>query len=97
MTGRNVRAGEAERIGLVNRVVKGALMAAGFDLAAAFTRYSLRVLEFARRAVQRAGEATLGEGLQIEADVSTQAFQTADLAEGMATFEQNRMPVFRNA
>ncbi|MGR3453515.1 enoyl-CoA hydratase/isomerase family protein [Pseudooceanicola sp.] len=96
MTGRNVKADEAERIGLVNAVVEGDLMQAGRDFAGKFTRYSLPVLEFARRAVQRAGDVTLEEGLRIETDLSTLAYRTADAEEGMAAFEEKRKAEFRD-
>ncbi len=96
MTGRNVKADEAERIGLVNAVVEGDLMEAGLDFASKFTRYSLPVLEFARRAVQRAGDVPLQEGLQVEADLSTLAYRTKDAEEGMAAFEEKRKPEFKD-
>lgn len=97
MTGRNVKADEAERIGLVNAVVEGDLMEAGLEFASKFTRYSLPVLEFARRAVQRAGDLPLYEGLQVEADLSTLAYRTQDAEEGMAAFEEKRKPEFKDA
>lgn len=96
MTGRNVTAEEAGRIGLVNAVVEGDLMQAGREFAGRFTRYSLPVLEFARRAVQRAGDLGLDEGLRVEADLSTLAYRTADAEEGMAAFEEKRKPEFRD-
>jgi enoyl-CoA hydratase len=96
MTGRNVKADEAERIGLVNAVVEGDLIEAGLEFAGRFTRYSLPVLEFARRAVQRAGDLPLHEGLRIEADLSTLAYRTTDAEEGMAAFEAKRKPEFRD-
>lgn len=96
MTGRNVKAEEAERIGLVNAIVDGDLVEAGLAFAAKFTRYSLPVLEFARRAVQRAGDLPLHEGLQVEADLSTLAYRTNDAEEGMAAFEEKRKPEFRD-
>ena len=96
MTGRNVRADEAERIGLVNAVVEGDLIEAGLEFAGRFTRYSLPVLEFARRAVQRARDLPLHEGLRVEADLSTLAYRTADAEEGMAAFEAKRKPEFRD-
>jgi enoyl-CoA hydratase len=80
----------------VNAVVEGDLMQAGRDFAGKFTRYSLPVLEFARRAVQRAGDVTLEEGLRIEADLSTLAYRTADAEEGMAAFEEKRKAEFRD-
>lgn len=96
MTGRNVKADEAERIGLVNAVVEGDLMEAGMEFAGKFTRYSLPVLEFARRAVQRAGDVPLAEGLQVEADLSTLAYRTKDAEEGMAAFEEKRKAEFKD-
>lgn len=97
MTGRNVKADEAERIGLVNAIVDGDLLQAGSEFASRFTRYSLPVLEFARAAVQRAGEVPLHEGLRIEADLSTLAYRTSDAEEGMAAFEQKRKAEFKDA
>lgn len=94
MTGRNVKADEAERIGLVNGLVDDDLVEAGVAYAAGFTRYSLPVLELARRAVQRASDVTLREGMQIEADLSTLAYRTRDAEEGMAAFEDKRKPDF---
>ena len=96
MTGRNVKAEEAERIGLVNAVVEGDLIEAGLEFAGRFTRYSLPVLEFARRAVQRAGDVHLQEGLQVEADLSTLAYRLQDAEEGMAAFEEKRKPEFED-
>jgi len=97
LTGRNVKADEAERIGLVNSVVEGGLLAAGMDYAARFMRYSLPVLELARRAVQRGMGVPLADGLAVEADLSTLAYRTADAEEGMAAFEEKRKPEFRDA
>jgi enoyl-CoA hydratase len=96
LTGRNVKADEAERIGLVNAVVEGDLIEAGLAFAGRFTRYSLPVLELARRAVQRAGDLPLHEGLRVEAELSTLAYRTADAEEGMAAFEEKRKPEFRD-
>jgi enoyl-CoA hydratase len=96
MTGRNVEADEAERIGLVNAIAARDLMEAGRDFADKFTRYSLPVLECARRAVQRAGDVALEEGLRIEADLSTLAYRTADAEEGMAAFEEKRKAEFKD-
>ena len=96
LTGRSVRAEEAERIGLVHRVVEGDLMQAGLEFARGFSGYSLPVLGLARRAVQRALDLPLAEGLQMEAELSTLAYRTADAEEGMAAFEDKRKPEFRD-
>jgi enoyl-CoA hydratase len=96
LTGRTVEALEAERIGLVHRVVEGDLLLAAEDFAAGFTRYGLPALRFAREAVVRAGDTPLHEGLKIEADLSTLAFRTGDAEEGMAAFVEKRHPEFKD-
>jgi enoyl-CoA hydratase len=96
MTGRTVDAEEAGRIGLVNRLVDGDPVAAGVAFARQFAGYSLPVLGFARDAVRRALDTPLPEGLKIEADLSTLAFQTRDAAEGMAAFIEKRKPGFED-
>jgi enoyl-CoA hydratase len=97
MTGRNVDAQEAVRIGLINAIVEGDPMDAALAFAGRFTRYSLPALEFARRAVQRATDIPLAEGLRVEADLSTLAYRTADAEEGMAAFEEKRRSEFHDA
>jgi enoyl-CoA hydratase len=96
MTARNVKADEAERIGLVNAVVEGDLLEAGLEFAGRFTRYSLPVLEFSRRAIQRAHDLPLHEGLRVEADLSTLAYRTNDAEEGMAAFQEKRKAEFKD-
>lgn len=96
MTGRTVGAEEAERIGLVSRIVDGDAVDAGLEFAATFAGYSLPVLEFARRAIRRALDTPLAEGLKIEADLSTLAYRLDDSAEGMAAFEEKRKPEFKD-
>ncbi len=96
LTGRTVDAEEAARIGLVNRLVDGDPVAAGVAFAREFAGHSLPVLGFARDAVRRALDTPLTEGLKIEADLSTLAFQTRDAAEGMAAFIEKRKPGFED-
>ncbi len=96
LTGRSVAAEEALAIGLVNRVVEGDLVEAGKNFAREMTGYSLRILGLARDAVQHGLQTSLHEGLAIEADLNTLAFQTADAADGMAAFLEKRKPVFRD-
>ena len=96
MTGRTVDADEALRIGLVSRLVEGDAVAAGIAFAREFSGYSLPVLGFARDAVKRAGETPLNEGLKIETDLGTLAFQTQDAAEGMSAFAEKRKPKFQD-
>jgi enoyl-CoA hydratase len=71
-------------------------MAAAVAFAREFSGYSLPVLGFAREAVMRALDTPVHEGLKIEADLSTLAFQTADAAEGMAAFLEKRKPAFQD-
>ena len=96
LTGRTIDAEEAYRIGLVQRVVDGDPVAAGLAYAREFSGYSLPVLGFAREAVSRALATPLTEGLRIEADLSTLAFQTKDAAEGMDAFAAKRKANFRD-
>jgi enoyl-CoA hydratase len=96
LTGRFVPAAEAERIGLVHRIVQGDLLEEALAFAAAFTRFSLPVLGLAREAVRRALDNPLAEGFQLEANLATLAYGTADAREGMAAFEQKRQPAFRD-
>lgn len=97
MTGRTVSADEAERIGLVNRVVEGDTLEGAIAFARTFTCFSLPVLGFARDAVRRALDLPIHEGLKVEADLSTIAFRTADAEEGMAAFAEKRKPEFQDA
>jgi enoyl-CoA hydratase len=96
MTGRTVNADEAERIGLVNRLVDGDLITAGKAYAREMTGYGLPALALARDAVTRALDVPLAEGLKLEADLNTLAFQTADATEGMTAFIAKRKPVFKD-
>ena len=61
------------------------------------TGHSLPVLGFARAAVRRAFDLPLTEGLKVEAELGTLAFQTRDAEEGMAAFAEKRRPDFRDA
>ena len=96
MTGRTVDAEEAVRLGLVNRLLDGDPVAASVAFAREFSGHSLPVLGFARDAVARALDTPLAEGLKIEADLSTLAFQTGDAAEGMSAFMEKRKARFKD-
>jgi enoyl-CoA hydratase len=96
MTGRALDAVEAERIGLVNRLIDGDPLAQAIAFAREFSGYSLPVLRYAREAVSRAGETPLAAGLKLEADLSTLAYQTRDAGEGMAAFLEKRKPKFED-
>jgi enoyl-CoA hydratase len=94
MTGRSVRAEEALRIGLVNRLVEPPLLDAAFAFAREFCGHGLLAQQFARQAVQRAARSSLEDGLRAEADLSTLAYRTADAEEGMRAFLEKRKPRF---
>jgi enoyl-CoA hydratase len=96
LTGKAVDAQTAAAWGLVTKIVEGDPVAAGIAFAREFSGYSLPVLGFAREAVMRALDTPLHEGLKIEADLSTLAYQTADAAEGMAAFLDKRKPAFKD-
>lgn len=96
MTGRTVEAEEAERIGLVSRIVEGDPLDAGMAFAREFSGYSLPVLGFARDAVKRALDLPIYEGLKIEADLNTMSFQTDDSVEGTTAFLAKRKPEFKD-
>lgn len=94
LLGRTVGVEEAERIGLVHRVVTGSAVEGAVALVREFSSYSLLALGFARDAVTRALDLPIHEGLKIEADLSTLAFGTSDASEGMAAFSEKRKAVF---
>ena len=96
MTGRSVDARTALDWGLVNRVVESGPLESALAFVREFAGHSLPVLGFARDAVRRALDTPLPEGLKIEADLSTLAYQTADAAEGMAAFMAKRQPKFED-
>jgi len=96
LTARALDAQTALAWGLASRLLEGDPLAAGIAFAREFSGYSLPALGFAREAVQRALDTPVHEGLRIEADLSTLAFQTADAAEGMAAFLAKRKPAFKD-
>ena len=96
MTGKAIDAPTALAWGLVSRVVEGDALAQGIAFAREFSGYSLPVLGFAREAVTRALQTTVAEGMKVEADLSTLAFETEDAAEGMAAFLAKRKPAFKD-
>jgi enoyl-CoA hydratase len=97
MTGRMVSAEEAERIGLVNRLIDGDALDGAIAFAREFSKFSLPVLGLAREAVMRAHDTPINEGLKIEAELNTIAFQTEDVKEGVAAFLGKREAKFKDA
>jgi enoyl-CoA hydratase len=97
LTGRLMDAAEAERAGLVARVVPAAsLMQEALKVAEAIASMSLPALLAAKEAVNRAFETPLAEGARFERRVFATLFATADQKEGMAAFVEKRPPKFHN-
>ena len=95
LTGRMMDAAEAERSGLVARVVPAAeLMDVAMEAARTIAGMSLPSVMIAKEAVNRAYETTLAEGLRFERRVFHALFATADQKEGMAAFVEKRPPAF---
>ena len=95
LTGRMMDAAEAERSGLVARVVPAAdLMAEAMKTADAIAAMSLPALMALKECLGRADEASLAEGLLFERRAIQALFATADRREGMAAFVEKRPPNF---
>lgn len=97
LTGRMMDAAEAERSGLVSRVVAPErLLDETLEAAAKIASLSRPSVLMAKEAVSRAFETTLEEGLRFERRLFQSLFATEDQKEGMAAFVEKRKPVFRN-
>jgi enoyl-CoA hydratase len=97
LTGRLMDAAEADRAGLVSRVVPAAnLMAEARGMAAKMAAKSQLALMAAKEAVNRAFETTLDEGLAHERRLFHALFATEDQKEGMAAFVEKRAAQFRD-
>jgi enoyl-CoA hydratase len=95
LTGRNMDADEAERSGLVSRVVPAdELLSEAKTIAATIGQMSLSASRMAKEAVNRAFETSLAEGLLYERRLFHSAFATQDQSEGMAAFIEKRPPNF---
>ena len=97
LTGRMMDATEAERSGLVARVVPAQnLMEEAMKLAETIAAMPLPAVLAAKEAVNRAFETSLAEGLRFERRVFHGLFATHDQKEGMAAFVEKREPKFRH-
>lgn len=97
LTGRMMDAAEAERSGLVSRVVAPErLLDEALEAAARIASLSRPSVLMAKEAVSRAFETTLEEGLRFERRLFQSLFATEDQKEGMAAFVEKRKPAFKN-
>jgi enoyl-CoA hydratase len=97
LTGRMMGAEEAERAGLVSRVVPAAaLVAEALKLAEAVAAMSLPIAMMAKESVNQAFETTLAAGVRFERRLFQSMFGLADQKEGMAAFIDKRPPGFHH-
>jgi enoyl-CoA hydratase len=97
LTGRFMDAAEAERSGLVSRVVPAnKLISEAMNTARKITEKSALAVMMAKEAVNRSYETTLSEGILYERRVFHALFATEDQKEGMHAFLEKREPQFRD-
>ena len=97
LTGRMMDAEEAERCGLVSRIVPaGELRAEAIRVAKQIAGFSRPITMLTKESVNRAYETTLSEGVRFERRVFHSVFAFEDQKEGMAAFAEKRKPVFKN-
>jgi len=98
LTGRMMDAEEAERSGLVARVVPaGSLLDEAMKTAETIASMSLPIAMMTKEAIRRADEVSLSEGIRFERRVFHAMFATRDQKEGMAAFVEKRKPDFKNS
>jgi enoyl-CoA hydratase/carnithine racemase len=97
LTGRNMDAAEAERAGLVSRVVPAAdLLTEALKAAKTIAEKSVPIVMMTKETVNVAYETTLHEGVRFERRVFHAMFATDDQKEGMAAFSEKRKPGFKD-
>jgi len=97
LTGRQMDAAEAERSGLVSRVVPAAdLVDEALKVAERIAKLSLPIVMMAKESVNAAYETTLAEGIRLERRIFHSTFATEDQKEGMAAFAEKRQPDWKN-
>jgi len=97
LTGRMMDAAEAERAGLVSRIVPAErLLEDALETATVIAGMSIPTAIMAKESVNRAFESSLHEGILFERRVFHACFATEDQKEGMTAFVEKRKPVFKN-
>ncbi|MBC8268665.1 MAG: enoyl-CoA hydratase [Rhodospirillaceae bacterium] len=97
LSGRMMDAEEAERSGLVSRIVDvDSLVEEAVKTAEAIAKLSQPIVLMAKEAVNNAYETTLTQGVHFERRLFHATFSTEDQKEGMAAFAEKRQPAFKN-
>ncbi|MAG82153.1 MAG: enoyl-CoA hydratase [Limnobacter sp.] len=97
LTGRLMDAAEAERAGLVSRVVPAdKCLDEAIEAATVIAAYSNPSVMMAKESINRAFEGSLSEGMLFERRMFHSLFATEDQKEGMAAFVEKRKPDFKN-
>ena len=97
LTGRMMDATEAERAGLVSRVVSPErLLDEALEAAETIASFSLPVVMMIKESLNQAYESGLSEGLLFERRLFHSAFALEDQKEGMSAFVEKRKPVFKH-
>ena len=97
LTARMMDAAEAERAGLISRIVPAdKLMEESLAAATTIAAMSLPVIMMIKESVNRSYESSLADGVQYERRLFHSTFATEDQKEGMKAFVEKRLPSFRN-
>ncbi|HWT38939.1 MAG TPA: enoyl-CoA hydratase [Paraburkholderia sp.] len=97
LTARFMDAAEAERSGLVSRVIPAAnLIDEAMGAAATIAEFPMPAVMMVKESVNRAYETTLAEGVHFERRLFHSLFATEDQKEGMAAFVEKRKPAFKH-
>lgn len=96
-TGKHIKAAEALKIGLINRVVeKGKALDEAKLLASEIAARPAIAIELIKQCIDRGADVTLADGLKIESDLFELVFRTEDVKEGVSAFMEKRTANFKH-